>query len=136
MGFDIRKEFIDKKKSEEGVWVDWKDGSGVKIARTNNPKYLQTLAEGLKHFQVNSRNKEITDLDNIAMRKKATAYAILVDWRGFVINGEEVPYSPEKALEFFERAPDFYMDIVELSVSRELFLEELVGESEKNSLDS
>lgn len=72
---------LDSKKVLEGRWVEWALGIRVKIARMNNPRYIEILTE-LKRpeFSRLRRGQRITMdiLEPLIM--KAMSEAIILDW--------------------------------------------------------
>lgn len=125
----------DSQKSNDGIWVDFEEGIRLKVARLHNAeydKYLQRISKPyLRKIRTNTLNRDIT----ADLTKQAVAKHILLDWENIEDeSGDPIPYSSEKALEFF-RDPDLselYNFVLETADANELYRQELKEDSEKN----
>lgn len=95
-----------RESEEDGVWVSLNEKTGFKI-RAAGAKVVSDLREKLmKPFQTILRaGLEIPPEKNEEIGLKVVSHAILSDWRGVVIKGEEVPYSPEAAYTLLKELP-------------------------------
>lgn len=99
---DLAKKRIDRKAEVEGVWSDFIEGSRVKVARMNNPKFMSTLMKlrDEKLAEVDPR-EELSEDEAREVLCRTMAKTILLDWEGFTDNGEEIEYSENMAFELF-----------------------------------
>ena len=125
----------DLSKEIEGVWVEYEGGISLKIARLNNPVHKEVVeklsAPHMKGFRAHTIPQETRD----KISKKAVAETILLDWKNIDdADGNPIPYSREKALEFFENPElaDFYDYVVIVSNQKENYRKQVLVDSEKN----
>lgn len=128
----------DVKKETNGMWLDFALGIRLKIARARNPNYQELLRELTEPHRSDLRKDQVEQkvIDATAdILKQVRAKTILLDWENIEDEkGVEIPYSPEKALEFFRdpELKDFYSFVVISSEDRDNFKKNLVEDSEKN----
>lgn len=87
------------------------DGSNqevaVKIARTNNDRYRELLRQKLRPV-MQSLTKGFFEGDaGDPILIEVMAKTIVLDWRGFTENGQDLPYSVKKAEEMLTRFKEF-----------------------------
>lgn len=118
---------VDTGKMRNGVWERITDDFEVCVAHSNVPAYLAFLqknARGHGRAFMKGRLDEKTMQAIKPVIKEATARHLLLDWRGLQEeNGDEIPFSVEKAVEILtdpECEPLFNM-IVEISQDESLF---------------
>lgn len=123
------------KKEEDGVWVDFIMGIELKIARSRNPKYQELLRKLVEPQRKDIRDDKLTidELADIVLQVRAKT--VLLDWKNIEdSDGKAIPYSPEKAAEFF-RDPelnDFYTFVVAISENADQYKKDIIKDSEKN----
>ena len=135
---NIEKIKTDLNKENEGVWVDFAEGIRLKIARARNPKYQELLRSLLepKRKDIRDDNVKIEDFNEILLEVRAKT--ILLDWENIEedtdLHKGSVPYSSEKAKEYFENPElrDFYQFVVLISENAEQYKKDLTKASEKN----
>lgn len=139
--FDLSKNMkIDSAKEEGGVWIAYKGGSQLLIARHGNKKHEAAYERMLKPYQRGRRGGTIPEdvLENVGIR--CLARYILLDWKGIADEGKELPYSPEAAERLFRKYPLLMDDVFAFSQKAETFLveeeEEIAGNSESSSAGS
>jgi hypothetical protein len=96
MGFDLNSTFTDGNLEREGVWVDYFEGSQLKIASKESPEYKAYLARlAQRHkLKIGGKPKPETMVLMKDVMSDAMAKHLLLDWSGISLNGEdEVPYS-------------------------------------------
>lgn len=125
----------DLQKEIDGVWVPFAEGIELKIARERNSKYQEELRKLVDPVRKDIRDDtiDIEELNKILL--KVRAKTILVDWKNIESkDGETIPYSPEKAEEFFNdpELRDFYIFVVTIASDADSYKKELVKEAEKN----
>ena len=105
---DISKFQTNKSMEEEGVWVDV-DGNGtkIKVARVNNPRYKKYFQKITKPYKRQIRSGTLSEDLAEKLLVDALANTILLDWQGFTKDGESFPYSVDNARAFLAESPDF-----------------------------
>lgn len=138
---DLKHFRTDLDKAKNGVWVNVDPDGDVKIkvARMNNSEYQAYLSEllGVSGRRITGgtlRRMQDQKTRSEAVRK-ALARHVLLDWKGFTDNGEEVPYSEKKALELLTDPAyqDFYDLVLQSASDEDLFREEEEEEDAGNS---
>lgn len=124
----------DISKQNDGTWVDFIMGIRLKIARARNPKYSELMRKLTENMRLDLRENKFNSEEFNVMLAKVRAHTVLLDWENIEEDGKPVPYSPEKALEYFlnPELNDFYVFVVQISESHEAYKKDLVKESEKN----
>jgi predicted glycosyl hydrolase (DUF1957 family) len=131
---DINQIMTDVKKENEGVWTEFAAGIELLIARARNPRYNECIRDKTEHIKVDLRNEDF-DKDEFAdLLLQVRAETILLDWKNIEENGQSVPYSSAKAMEYFRNPglKDFYKFVVAVSENADRFMKETVKDSEKN----
>lgn len=104
---DLFDTFSTNKESEEaGTWVDLSPKTGFKI-RAFNAKAVSDLREKLmKPFQTIVRaGLEIPQDKNEEIGLKVISGAVLADWKGIVVEGNEIAFSPDAAYTLLKKLP-------------------------------
>ena len=134
MGFNIGK----LKTTSEGQWVEVGGGLRIKVTRLGNPDYENALRKLAKPFmrQMRLGTMDIEDMEKLSM--KAISQHVVQGWEGLEDEeGKSIPFSTSKALELFEKYPDFYTIVKEVAGEAEVFrmdeMEEAAGNSESAS---
>jgi len=131
---DLNKFRTDTTKTEEGVLVDMGDGLKVRIARSGNPKHQKELQRVTKPYLRQYQTKTISD--ELVMEHSLQAFVgtVLLGWEGLQLDGVDVPFSRDKAIELL-RDPaykDFRALLESLADEQELFRAEAVAATVKN----
>lgn len=98
--FNLDALVMDDKISESGVWVDFYQGSKLKIASSDSRRYKSALSrEAKKHrIEMDDSNPENYDII-MKVTCKVQAEHILLDWKGIDFQGkEDVQYTPEMGM--------------------------------------
>ena len=115
MSFELEELFIDEAVGEAGTWVDFYNGSRLKIASSENAKYKAYIAKlARKHrLQLDQSNDDSTALIQ-DITAEALAKFVLLDWEKVSLGGQQnVPYTPELGKQALLSAPklkDFVTD--------------------------
>lgn len=100
--FDLLDIFSSNKESEEdGRWffVDPDETVGFRIRAFGSKAVLDLREKLMKPFAAMTRaGAKIPDEKNEEIGLKVIAGAVLADWKGIVLAGETIPYTPENAL--------------------------------------
>lgn len=118
---------IDTEASTKGVWVPYIGDIELLIARNGNPKYEEVVARLVQE------NPDLTRRET-EIRDRAMAEAILLDWKNVQVDGEDIPYSVEKAYEFLSdpELKDFHSFVMVHSTTSKAFLKQSRENAEKN----
>lgn len=96
---DITKKRVDIVKAKEGVWYPVDDETSFLLARAVGTSYKQVLREKMLPYVEEIRSGDFTDDMREAITVDILAERILLGWKGLKENGEDIPYSTEKAKE-------------------------------------
>lgn len=131
---NINKVKTDISKQNEGTWVEFLMGIRLKIARARNPKYNDMMRKLTENMRLDMREGKFDTKEFNEMLIMVRAHTVLLDWENIDEDDVEIPYSPEKAMEYFSNPElaDFYTFVVSISESAEAYKKDLVKESEKN----
>jgi hypothetical protein len=131
---DINRIKTDLQKEINGVWKEFECGIKLLIARARNPKYQELLRNLTENKLVEIREDKLDTKDFAEIMIQVRAKTILLDWENIEENGVTVPYSVEKAIEYFsnEELKDFYTFVVAVSENSDQYKKDLIKESEKN----
>lgn len=100
---DIKKQFATDRNLEiEGIWVPISDGARIKVARMNNPEFNKLFRKLSKPYMTALQTGTLSEDISEEIMLECYAKTVLVDWDGIEENGEQVPYSPEKAKEYLQ----------------------------------
>lgn len=131
---NINRIKTDIEKQNEGTWIEFLMGIRLKIARSRNPRYNEMMRKLTENMRLDMReNKFNTDEFN-EMLIQVRAHTVLLGWENIDEDDKPVPYSPEKAMEYFRNPElnDFYTFVVQVSESHEAYKKEIVKDAEKN----
>lgn len=111
---DIEDLMLDDELVSKGVWVDYRQGTKLKLSCQENPAYLSYIAAQVRKnkLMIEDVSTESTDLIQKIMRQAAARF-LIVDWEGFTAKGESIPYSPavgEKVLQHDPAIREFVME--------------------------
>jgi len=131
---NINRVKTDLSKQNEGTWVDFIMNIRLKIARSRNPKYNDLIRKLTENMRIDMREGKFDNKEFNEILIRVRAETILLDWENIDEDGQPVPYSVEKAMEYFRNPElnDFYTFVVGISESAEAYKKDLVEGSEKN----
>jgi nitric oxide synthase oxygenase domain/subunit len=128
---DISQFKTDIQLEANGVWVDVGKGTKLCVARMYNPRHKDALRAALKPYkrqiQFDAMDDELGDEIVVGIM----AQTILLGWEGMTENGEAVPYSYDKAVEFL-KIKDFRDLVIEIASTMESYRAQATEDDEKN----
>ncbi len=132
---DLKEFRTDLSKEKDGGWVDLGMKSGIKVARFNNPEFIAKFRDMPKHQSAALRRGTIDDDELDAFFVEALVDCVLLDWKGFLENGETLTYSRETAIRVLsdEAYSDFRDLIIGEARNIENFREDEFEATVKNS---
>lgn len=115
---------IDAKKVSGGVWCKYENDIEFLIARKPNPAFDEfmenEIGPHLASIRAGTFDKEL----DRQITKKAIAHTVLLGWENLQDDeGNDIPYSPEKAFEILTdpEFADIYKFILIMSSSQDLY---------------
>ncbi len=95
---------VDPELSKEGKWSTWL-GIRLKIRPATSPDFAARVQEllVLEHVKRREAGEAVEELDaetRLRLTQEAAGELLLVDWGDLEFQGESVPYSKEKSVEF------------------------------------
>jgi hypothetical protein len=126
---------IDKNKANSGTWCQTGlDGLELLVARQGNIRYRDYIAKNSKELQIQARHNTIDVKTVDKINKDAASQFILLGWRNLTNDdGTDIPYSPEKARELFDLAPDLYEITMSFAQDMNQFLADAAEDAKGNS---
>lgn len=115
----------DETKQTEGVWLAFDDETQFLIADLNNRKFVKSTQKRIRKVNQNALRDDV-DLQN-RITIEAMADAILLGWKGVTENGQDVPYSKERAVKLLTEIPDLRNWVSEQAGNLENFRKEIVA---------
>jgi hypothetical protein len=119
--------------SENGVWVTGAYGDmDLLIAASNNKKYKDMIRKEIKPYERALRTNTLSDKVFTEIQDKCVAKHILLGWRNMQDDeGQEIPYSYDKALEILKDPEnvDFRELVLALADEAEVFRKEAVEDT-------
>ncbi len=129
---DIHRFKTNKKKEEEGTWIDIGEGAKIKVARINNPRYKKYFQAITKPYRRQIRSGTLAEEVAEKLLIDAMANTILLEWEGFTQDKEEYPYSVANAKHFLAEFPDFRDIVSDAANEMEAFRDEDMEEAKGN----
>ena len=123
----------DKNKEKDGVWEDLGDGCSVLVARYGNQAMVNAYRRYPRVLRQRLESGQVDDDKSSAIMAKVMSDTILLDWKGLKEDGKEVAYSKEECTRVLIDYPDVRVMIFEISNEAQLYHDESVGKTIKNS---
>tara|TARA_R110000751_G_scaffold10671_3_gene38654 strand:- start:2754 stop:3149 length:396 start_codon:yes stop_codon:yes gene_type:complete len=130
---EIGTAFANPEIEKEGTWVDYRDGSKIKVARIGNPNFTRNHTAKLKPYRRKQRAGDLDDALETRLLCEVISETVLLDWEGFDNNGKPFKYTKSAAFDLLQKHIDFRNEVVEIASTEEVFHQELAEDSEKNS---
>lgn len=129
--------FTDADLENDGVWVDFGQGLEVKIRRADCRISREVFRRLYKPYRkMEAAGNPIPDDDEVLIRAKWTAEALVADWKGVTDRkGKAVKYDADNlaaAVDLLVDARDFQKLINEYADEQETFRAQAVEQAEKN----
>ena len=129
---EITTEFANTELEEQGVWVDYRDDSKLKLARFGSKRFRRLWDQKMAPYRAQERSGRLSEERQTELLCEAMSEAILLDWSGFTNNGKEFKFSTERGLEMLRASIDFRNDVASLSATEEVFKTQQVADAVKN----
>lgn len=134
MVLDIYKKFgTNTDKEVGGVWVDWDDDTSFLVARWGNTKHAKHLADLTKPYKAQQRYASIPDKIATDIVITSMVEHILLDWKGVIADGAELPYSKKNAKTLLLALPELQKFIQDAAQNLQLYQNLDDEDAEKNS---
>lgn len=112
---------------KDGVWFLVNEETGFLVRRFSpmNPQYRSAITTLLKPFARQIQLGQMDPKKELEIGVKVFVRICMVDWKGIVIDGENVPYSEETAIKFFLALPELFKRIEEYASDFSSYREDL-----------
>lgn len=132
---DLREYKTNPQTEVEGKVIDIDEHTSITIARFNNPAFRRMQAAISEPYQKAIGRGKISDDTANKILSRCMAKHVIKGWTGLLLDGEEIPYSEEKALELLldPTLADFKEQILLESQRIENYREERLDSDLKNS---
>ena len=105
----------------KGAWIDYRDGSRVKLARLDNPRFRRMYKAKMRPFRRLERQNKMDPILRTRLICECLANTVLLDWKGFEYKGSPLPYSVENAKNLLTWSLEFRDDIAFLAAENKNF---------------
>jgi len=129
---DIDLDFTDTDLETEGVWVEYKNGTRLKLARLGNPNFQRLYNAKMKPFVRRQRQGDLDPQIELEVSCDCLAKTVITDWEGFTKNKKALKYTPAVGKELLMRSMDFRADVTAMSDSQENYRAANFEDAEKN----
>lgn len=92
----------DEKKKSEGVWVEW-EGAEFLIRSTDTKEYRRAVANLSRKYSSAKLRKDPETHNKISIG--AIINGVLIDWKGVLDDGAELPCTPENKKKVISAIP-------------------------------
>lgn len=121
----------------EGVWQPIGGGARLKIARENNPKFVNLLRSKLSPYRSAAQRSALPQDESEKMMSEILAETILLDWENIEDvdeNGQVIslPYSKENAFRMLQKYKEFKGLVIGLSSNVDSYREAHLAEVAEN----
>lgn len=96
---------------KEGIWVRFSSEVSFLVRRmggANTSKLKASYAKFCKPYAYQIQTDSLDEAKDRELQIKVFVDACLINWEGIIIDGEEVPFSFEKAVDLFEALPEVF----------------------------
>jgi hypothetical protein len=129
---DINKFKTDKKKEEEGVWIEIGEEARIRVARLNNEKYKNHFRRTTKPYRRQIRNGNLSEDVAERLLIDAMANTILLGWENLTEDGKAIKYSIDNAKRILSESSDFRDLVADAAGEIEAYRIESLEESKGN----
>lgn len=131
---ELSERLVDANLEEEGVWMDYYDGSKLKIASIRSRRFREVKERVEKPFELLIKRGIITKDQEKDLEARQIAEGLLLDWSGITNKGEPLPYSRNAAYELLKSQSWFRGDVITMAADVAAFRGEDVEQVAKNLL--
>lgn len=96
---ELRSLKVDLDAASNGRWVTFVPGLKLLVARYLHPKHRDAIHKLYADWHAEHGTQDVPGSVNAEITRKSIAEAILLGWEGLEDDGEQVPFSVEKATE-------------------------------------
>lgn len=130
---EVGELFANPDLEKEGVWVDYRGGVSLKIARLGNPNFSRVYDAKLKPHRRKQRAGTLgTDVETRILCE-VLSETVLLDWEGLSRGGKSLKYTSREAFALLHAYRDFRDEVVEYASNEEVFHKQDEEEAAKNS---
>ena len=134
MTLKIAMNAADVRLEAEGVWIDYKDGARLKIARAGNPEFSRASDRERAPFRKQLKRDSLKSIQQKKILCAVYAKSVLLDWEGIGdMDGKAVKYTPEIGEQALFHDYDLREFVLEQSENEGLFREERLESAGKKS---
>jgi len=132
---DLREYKTDPQLEEEGKEIVVDEDTTIRIARFNNPAFRKMQERISEPYQKAVGRGKISDATAAKILSRCMAKHIIKGWKGLRLDGKEIEYSEEKALELMldPTLNDFKEQVLLESQRIENYRLERLEDDQKNS---
>lgn len=129
---ELSERIVDANLEENGVWMDYYDGSRLKIASIRSRRFREAKERIEKPYERLIKRDILPKERKEELEARAIAEGLLLNWEGFQNHGEDMPYSREAAYQLIKSQSWFRLDILTYAMEDAAFRQEDVEQVAKN----
>lgn len=120
-----------KSVEKSGVWfnIDDKTGFLMKPFKPSNPSIKAAMAVHYKPYARQVQLETIEDEKGREIMIKVLVQACLINWKGVMIDGVEVAFSKDLAIDFLKGLPELFETLMEYASDFRNYKEEFPGDA-------
>ncbi len=121
-------------ESVEGVWLRFPGGRAFRCLRAggSNTKFLRAFQTAIKPYQRQIDRKTLDPEVSDQIMRDVYSQTVVKGWEGIKdADGNEVPYSPETAVEFFKAVPELFTELTDQCANMANFAEQEAEEAKE-----
>lgn len=111
------------KTAEDGAYVNYR-GVDLLVARAGNTKFKAAFRRTTKPYRNEIDNGKLDEETSERLIAEAMAEGVLVGWKNFIVDGKEIKYSVENAVDLLTSDPDCYDFVSDFSKDIDNYLEQ------------
>lgn len=120
---------VDRDLEADGVWVEFRDGMEVRVARAGNPEFRKLWRALTRPYQRQLRTGTLSPQKEDELTVRCMARALLRDWRGLEDeSGEPIGYDPAFAERLLMDSPELRNFVSDVATEYQMFREQRLEE--------
>ncbi len=121
-------------ESVEGVWLRFPGGRAFRCLRAggSNTKFVRAFQAAIKPYARQIERKTLDPELSDQIMRDVYSRTVVKDWEGIEdADGNDVPYSPETAVEFFKVVPELFNELTDQCANMANFAEAVAEEAKE-----
>jgi hypothetical protein len=129
---ELSERIVDANLEENGVWMDYYDGSKIKLASIRSRRFREAKERIEKPYERLIKRDILPKDRKEELEARMISEGLLLDWSGFENHGQELPFSREVAYKLVKEQSWFRIDVLTMAADEAAYRKEDVEEVAKN----